>query len=439
MIGWLVSLANEIWGLFLEMAPYLLLGLTVAGILSVVVKREFVAKHIGRPGVGSAVKASLLGVPLPLCSCGVVPTASYLRRAGASRPALMSFLISTPQTGVDSIAATYGMLGPIFAVFRPVIALVTGIAGGVVSWLFGEKRPRKGEPAPHDRDEAKAVQGETSAQPTSLKERIRAFARYSYVEAVDDIALQFVVGLVIAGLISLLIPDDFFADRVIGSGLPAMLLMVAVGIPMYVCSTSSIPIAVALIAKGISPGAAYVFLVAGPATNAATLAVLSRVLGKRQTILYVATLIVGSLAFGPLMDLIASSVGWSLPVPALHQSHGETVGFWPYFLAGVLGMLLLVALARRWWPRISGRSGSGGSVPSGEEGSARGISSLTVQGMTCNHCAATVEDAARSVSGVTSARVDLRTKNLSVEGSVSREDLAEAVRRAGYQPVPDGG
>jgi uncharacterized membrane protein YraQ (UPF0718 family) len=210
------AIAAETGALFIEMAPYLLLGLTVAGILSVVMKKSFVARQIGSPGVGSVIKASLLGVPLPLCSCGVVPTAAYLKRAGASRPAVMSFLISTPQTGVDSIAATYGMLGPLFAIFRPIAALLTGILGGIASSLFGSRdEDRTTDEAAIQRRSRTEERGDDKQQTApkerrrTLSEKVRAFFDYAYVEAVDDIAIHFLFGLIVGGVIAVVLPADF--------------------------------------------------------------------------------------------------------------------------------------------------------------------------------------------------------------------------------------
>ncbi len=188
----------------------------------------------------------------------------------------MSFLISTPQTGVDSIVATYGMLGPFFAVFRPAAALLTGMWGGLLSLVFDKSEDKK----------AKTFEIEDVKTDEGFKAKLRKFKNYAFIEFVDDIASQFVVGLILAGLISYLIPDNFFSGSFLADGLPGMLFMIIIGIPLYICSTSSIPIAVALIAKGISPGAAYVFLIAGPATNAASLAVLLKVLGRKQTFIY---------------------------------------------------------------------------------------------------------------------------------------------------------
>ena len=437
------DLVGEVVYIFVEMAPYLLLGFTVAGILSVVVKKRFIARHVGKPGISAVVKASVLGVPLPLCSCGVVPTAAYFKRAGASRPAVTSFLISTPQTGVDSIIATYGMLGPIFAVFRPIAALVTGIAGGVVSLLTDRSTS-----APFDdgADQAEREQPEDTeeTEPRTFRDAVRGFLRYAYVEAIDDIAVQFLFGVVVAGLISTFIPTDFFSGRVFGSGLPAMLLMVVVGIPMYVCSTSSIPIAVALIAKGLSPGAAYVFLVAGPATNAATLAVLTRVLGKRQTLMYVLTLIVGSLAFGPLMEFVTGAVGWTPPSAVAGAGHAAMFGALDYAIAIAFFALIAAALVRRWRPNVSEpakpRGNTTSTQPDGSQINGFGdrFTAMQVEGMTCHHCAANVEDAVGSIDGVTNVRVELKEKRVYFElrsSDEKTEAIARAIRNAGYEPI----
>jgi hypothetical protein len=426
MIQYILDIGRAVLSLFVEMAPYLLLGLTVAGILSVIMKKSFVARHIGRPGFGSVVKASILGVPLPLCSCGVVPTAAYLKRAGASKPAVMSFLISTPQTGVDSIAATYGMLGPLFAVFRPIAALITGVAGGAISSLSTRRSSSAADGG--ERPEAPTTDDpdERAHSPRSLVSR---FARYAYVEAIDDIAIHFLFGLAIGGVIAVLLPDRFFIGTQFGDGFLAMVIMVVVGIPMYVCSTSSIPIAVALIAKGLSPGAAYVFLVAGPATNAATLAILARVLGRRHTIVYVATLIVGSLLFGVGMDALTNAIGWTAPSVIAHGDHGAAPTLIDFGVAGALGVLIVASLVRRVRPFSDRQAVDSPAVQ---------YKTMTVEGMTCHHCAANVENAVRSVDGIADAHVDRGTRSVTFEGTIAddtRERIATAIRDAGYEPL----
>lgn len=426
MVDFLLRFVREILILFAEMSKFLLLGMTVAGLMSVFIKKEMVVRHVGGHNLGSVLKSALLGVPLPLCSCGVVPTASYLKKYGASRPAVMSFLISTPQTGVDSLSATWGMLGPLFAVFRAVTALITGMIGGIVSWIFGRE------------SETEETDTGTAARPVPESWRGKAghFLNFAFRESVDDIAGHFVVGLAIAALIQILIPADFFQGRVVGSGLPAMLLMVAIGVPMYICSTSSIPIAVALILKGLSPGAAYVFLVAGPATNAATIAVLTWILGKKNTAFYVGTIIAGSLVFGLIMDGVINTVGWSFAGSVM--GHGMALTTIDYLAAVLFAGLLLISFGKRFGIDRLFRKGAstlntGSSGNENKENIMSNIITLNIEGMTCNHCKATVEDALQSVSGTDNVEVDLQAQRAVIRGSAVQADLEKAVTEAGYK------
>lgn len=297
---------QEILSLYLRMAPYLVFGMIISGVLSVVMKKESITQHIGRDSFSSAVKASLFGVPLPLCSCSVIPTALYLRDNGASRSAVTGFLISTPQTGVDSIAASYGMMGPLMAVYRPVSAFLLGAVGGALSMLFPQEYQEAVPEAPSCSDHCCSCSHEHESSAVALHplERIKAAFRYGFLDFIDDIGGHFLFGLLLAGIMGILIPDDFFQGSIIGSGVVGMLTMTVVGIPMYICSTSSIPIAVMLITKGASLGTAFVFLLAGPATNLATLAVLSRKMGKAFSVMYTGILVVGSILFGLLLDLL---------------------------------------------------------------------------------------------------------------------------------------
>ncbi len=257
------------WTLYIEMVPYLAFGLFVSGILHVTVNKSFIINHFGKKGFLSAVKAAFLGVPLPLCSCSVVPTALSLKKHGASNGATISFLISTPQTGVESIAATWGMMGPLFALFRPFAAFITGIVGGVVTTTIAEETSSEAE-----------SKKETTVIQRTLSEKFQELIRYGFRELLDDIGLNLLVGIVISALITLLVPDDFFGSFA-GNTLVAMFLMIIAGAPLYICSTASIPIAASLMMKGISPAAAFVFLIVGPATNAATITVITSKLGKK--------------------------------------------------------------------------------------------------------------------------------------------------------------
>lgn len=288
---------DVIWGIlsatvdmFLEMAPYLLLGLFFVGILHLFFTKELIVRHVGANNFSSVLKAALLGVPLPLCSCGVIPSAVFMAKNGASRGAVISFLISTPQTGIDSIIATYGMLGWVFAIFRPIAAFIMGIIGGISALIFikddrvsmtTQKLAIERINSTDGIDDDGCGLPEIDHKKLTIKQKARTMFRYSFVEFLDDISGQFFVGLIISGLIAYFIPAEFFANTSISNGLPGMLLMILIGIPMYVCATASIPIAVTLMMKGFSPGVAFAFLAAGPATNAASLSILIKALGKK--------------------------------------------------------------------------------------------------------------------------------------------------------------
>lgn len=308
----LTNILLETWAVLGEMSPYLLFGFLVAGILSVVISPEKVEKHLGKTGFKSILKATLFGIPLPLCSCGVIPVASSLRKHGASKGATTSFLLSTPQTGVDSILVTYGLLGGIFAIFRPLIALASGLMGGLAADVS-------------DKDESNFVKCEDECcQHDSVGGRsnpvIRAL-RYGFVTLPGDIAGALVVGLVLAGVISALVPADYFAG-ILGGGIPAMLVMMLIGLPVYVCATASVPIAASLINTGVSPGAVFAFLMTGPATNAATIAVVWKLMGRRTAITYLLTVVFFAMSGGLLLDYIFSisqtsagtSAPWMIPV-----------------------------------------------------------------------------------------------------------------------------
>ncbi|MBL7214417.1 MAG: SO_0444 family Cu/Zn efflux transporter [Phycisphaerae bacterium] len=299
MHDFIKTIGLNFWQVLSEMSPYLLFGFAVAGLLSVFINAQIVEKHLGGAGFWPVFKASLFGVPLPLCSCGVIPVSMSLHKHGASKGATISFLLSTPQTGVDSILVTYGLMGPIFAVFRPVAAFITGLLGGSVVNLFEKHNT-------HTPQEKKESCTDDCCANHPKQNRLLRAAKHGFITLPADIGRAMFVGLVIAALISALIPEDFFAETlaVSGGGILAMLVMMVLGIPVYVCATASVPIAAALIAKGLNPGAAMVFLMTGPATNAATLVTLTSQLGKRSALIFLLTVMVSSLVCGIILDAI---------------------------------------------------------------------------------------------------------------------------------------
>ncbi len=299
MADFIKSIAMGFWNTVLEMSPYLLFGFFMAGLLSVLVSKQFVQKHLGGRGLWPVIKASLLGVPLPLCSCSVIPVTMSLRKHGASRGAAVSFLLSTPQTGVDSIFVTYALLGPVFAIFRPIAAFVTGIVGGVMVNLFGDSLGNGSQQNQSCEDEC--CSGGHKINPVT-----RIF-KYGFITLPRDIGRAMLFGLVVAAFISALVPDGFFADK-LGTGIFPMLVMMLFGIPMYVCATASVPIAAALMIKGVTPGAALVFLMTGPATNAASFVTIWKIMGRATAITYIAAVAGCALLSGIVLDYIISSV-----------------------------------------------------------------------------------------------------------------------------------
>lgn len=301
-MDFIIGTLEESYFLLNKMSFYLILGFVFAGIVHIFLEEGMIAKHLGKNNFVSVIKASLFGIPLPLCSCGVIPAALSLKKEGASKGAVLSFLISTPTTGVDSILATYGLLGPVFAVYRVIASFVTGVSAGLVANIFFKRdasldKPGEGRPSNaccHHHD---------SAKDHDFVSKIKGAFRYAFVDLLKDTGAWILLGILIGGFISYIVPDSFIA-RFLGSGWQSMFIMLLIGIPMYVCSAGSLPIATALILKGMNPGAAFVFLLCGPATNSAGLTVIARELGAKAAAIFLGTIIVCSISLGILLNHI---------------------------------------------------------------------------------------------------------------------------------------
>ncbi len=406
--------------LFNEMAFWLLLGFALAGVLYFLIPKSAIVRHLGKESIGSSWKASLLGVPLPLCSCGVIPTAIGLRKQGASRGATISFLISTPQTGLDSIAVTYSFLGPLFALFRPVAAFISGVVGGVAITLFNRKQRIAESSVEIDSDED-LLAHERHMRGLPLRTKLRKMVHYAFGDLLGDIAFWLVIGLLIAALIDLLIPENFFAER-INPGLPSMLLLMVAGIPLYICATASVPIAAVLMLKGVSAGAAFVFLMVGPATNAATIAVIGRVMGKRTLTAYLATVALLSLVFGLLLNAFLSWTQMEQSVTGYFG--GGMLPLWLQISASVVLAALLLHYFVSVWQRKLAR-------PSEEKS---GVITLRIVGMHCSHCVESVHNALAKVPGVQNVDVNIERGIARVEGTAIKDsDLKVAVEGVGYK------
>jgi uncharacterized membrane protein YraQ (UPF0718 family) len=324
--------------ILLDSGAYFLFGLLVAGLVNAFVSSASIAERLGGRSFKSVFMASFLGVPLPLCSCGVVPTALSLHDRGASKGAAVSFLISTPETGVDSISVSYALLDPLMTVFRPVAAFVTALfAGSAQNVLGGREQENRGSAGSEC-----IVCGETEGplpHRHGLFARLGAGIRYAFVELLGDISRWFLLGVLIAGAIGYFVPEGIIGER-LGYGWPAMLLMALAGIPLYMCATSSTPIASALIAKGISPGAALVFLLTGPASNAASIVLVARFLGAKATAIYLSSILVSSILFGWVLNSIYIHFG--LNARAIVGKSSEMIPVWLKTSAGILLLLLIL-------------------------------------------------------------------------------------------------
>ena len=378
----LLNVFYEIWVLVCEMAPYLLLGFLLAGLMHEFVPKSLSRRYLSGRSMKSVLWAALFGVPLPLCSCGVIPTAMGLRREGAGKGATIAFLIATPQTGVDSIVATYSLMGLPFALIRPLVAMVTAVMGGwLVNATYNEilavRSPQKHEEEHHDcccgkhheekhshgcccgehheeehhdcccgkHHEEKHSHGCCCGEhKRNIWHRLGDAMTYAFVEMMGDIGKWLLVGLAVAGIITALVPDTWFAVFQ-GNSLLSILFVLLLSIPMYLCATGSIPIAVALMLKGLTPGAALVLLMAGPASNAASIVVIRKELGWRTLLVYLGSIVLGAVVFGLAIDLLLPEAWFT---QALHLTdHGceEGPGLFSIVSTLVLALLLLNAFS----------------------------------------------------------------------------------------------
>jgi uncharacterized protein len=420
----LAKIVTECWLVLGEMAPYLLLGFLMAGVLSVCISPAWIERHLGGSGYGPVLKAALFGVPLPLCSCGVIPVGASIRRHGASRAATASFLLSTAQTGVDSIAVTYALLGGVFAIFRPIAALLTGLIGGALVQLFGQPDAAHAGAEPTAAKCTKSCCTERHTQNVVLRA-----LRYGLVTLPRDIGLALLVGIAIAGVISAVMPQGQLKPYV-GGGIGSMFLMMAVGVPVYVCATASVPIAAAMIHMGASPGAALAFLIAGPATNPATITTVWKLLGRRTAMLYMLTIILSAVFCGLSLDWLFSAI----QVPVSHiSSHIHTEGVSWFTHVSAVALLAVMAYSYASGKIQAKRAPMPKSPNGGEAAKAQDHLELAITGMTCSHCAVGVGRALSTCRGVDSAEVDLNSGRAIVCGRMlDQSQLLAAVVGLGY-------
>lgn len=432
MLEYIQKYIDELWFLLLEMAPWLLLGLIFAGILKVYFPQKHIDKYLGKSNFKSALNASLLGIPMPLCSCGVIPTGISFYKNGASKGATNSFLISTPQTGVDSIFATYSMLGWPFAVLRPIVAFFTGVVGGALTNWFVKNKPKPTSPfANFKLDIAKVEGAETCNDDNcgcdeSVEDKRHSMVRaanYAFIELLQDIAKWLIVGFLAAALIAVVLPDDFFS-RFQGLGLVEILVILLASVPIYICATGSIPIAAVLLLKGVSPGAALVFLMAGPATNVATMTVLGKTMGRKSLIIYLATIIGGAILFGLLTNLLIPKEFILDKIMHIHGD-GSEHEMLPKWLQLSSALLLIILIVGGYFLQKNQKKN--------KMTQAEGIV-ITVAGMTCSHCEANVKGNLEALKGVTRVVANNQTNSVKIIGSKYKlEKVKDTVNGLGYK------
>ena len=309
---------NALLELSHAMSPYILFGLLFAGILHEIVPESIVTKHLGNENIISVLKSTLFGIPLPVCSCGVIPLATSIKKSGASKGATLSFLISTPITGVDSILATYGMFGWVFTIYRVFTSMIIATIAGILTNIFDKEKPKPafsafgaapasgfGITAPKAKIEDTPVSCCSNTNQEKKSFSIKKVFSYSIGTLLKDIAKPLFYGLIIGALITIAIPQNL-SEILMDYSWISYLVAISIAVPMYVCATASLPIAAALMIAGVSPGAAFVFLTAGPATNTVTIGVVKTMLGKTSLFIYLGTIIIGSMVFGLGLDYIFS-------------------------------------------------------------------------------------------------------------------------------------
>lgn len=341
----IINIVLEAWHLLLEASVYILFGMLIGGLLKVFLNPSFVADHLGQGKYGSVIKAALFGIPIPLCSCGVLPAAASLKKQGANNGATTAFLISTPESGVDSMAITYALLDPIMTVARPVSAFLTAVAAGISENLLHTQKDEDwgrviDRSCPIDNCcDGNECPPEEHARHHTFFEKIWSGLKFAVDDLWGDLAGWFFAGLLLAGVISALIPEELMT-RYLGGGLQSMMIMLLVGIPMYICATASTPVAAALILKGVSPGAALVFLLVGPATNITSLSVLFGLLGKRATAIYLFVLSLFAVLSGLVVDMIYA--GFGVSASAIAGQAGEIIPHWLQLSGAIVVIVLSV-------------------------------------------------------------------------------------------------
>ena len=391
--------------LFNEMSPYLLFGFLIAGILKILIPKEKVYQHLSPSSFLAVLKATLIGIPLPLCSCGVIPVATHIKKEGASNGATASFLISTPTTGVDSILATYSLLGWLFAVIRPISALFAGLFAGILINKYSDTK--KDVPKTTNRYSCNICEKEEMHAHT-LYEKIKGVFKYGFIELTEDAGKWILSGIIIGAIISTFIPVSFIS-KFLGRPLYSYIFMALIGTPLYICATGSIPIAASLIAKGMSPGAGLVFLFTGPATNTTTLLFVLGKFGKKSFFIYLFSIILWAVIFGLILDHF-----WVSQLGNIGHTHQNQ--FLNPTIKGLSSFILLFLILRTF--RFKRR------------GKCENMKEFNVPDMKCAHCEKTIKKAFKK-EGI-DVVINLKKKKIYLPPTLDKKTVADIIGKAGY-------
>jgi len=441
----IIKFLNSLFDLLNAMSPYLLLGFFFAGILKVWFPQRWIDRYMGKNNWKSVINTAILGIPLPLCSCGVIPTGISFYRNGASKGSSVSFLISTPQTGVDSIMVTYSLLGLPFAIIRVIVALVTGILGGAFTNVAAKK----------DNVNTNNISGSCSNDKMGVKTGIKGIFRYGFYEFLMDIAKWLIIGILIAAALAVIIPNDFFTTYLNNEPL-SMLVVLLASIPLYLCATASVPIAAVLMLKGLSPGAALVLLMAGPATNAATITIIKKVFGNKTLLAYLGSIILGAMSFGLLINNFLPREWFTLSSSTIHHTHHhELIPRWLQLMSTIILIGLIINgylqkfLNKRKAMRNNTLNSINTSILSIDKKETKGNFNspfanidlakpilkriFIVEGMTCSHCKNSVETNLSKLKDINSVTVNIQTNQVEIEGTnIDSDIIQEEIELLGY-------
>ncbi len=404
------DILNAYWDFLNKFSPFLLLGFMIAGLLHGFVNDKFIQKNLLGNKFINILKATLIGIPLPLCSCGVIPVAMSLYKKGASRASTTSFLISTPQTGIDSIMVTYGLFLPVLPVFillRPIAALVAGLFGGILVNFFDNNETAEVEECTHENK--------------SLKDMLR----YGLITLPQDIAKPLLVGILFASIIAISPPQDLFSNYVSPGGFGELVTILVFSIPLYVCATASIPIAVVLVGKGtISIGGALIFLMAGPVTNMATISTIYKVLGKKIVAIYLFSVTSVALLFGYGINYyypnLQGTIDWEELMRGMHD-HSWILAILAPICSVIIIIILLNAIFKPFAKKIKGTDLD---------------TKINVSGMTCNHCKQSVSNAISSINNVNNVKIDLDSGDVFISGGeINIEEVYNSVEKIGFKII----